>query len=182
MRTNCALSYTREVHFSDSGVYNAPNVPQTLTREKIVIANPRTLPCPNCNEIINDSMTVCRYCSAPIDPVAARIIAERQEQANQAYSDASYLRTAVIAMYVFMGISFIPFVPVVGWGFLFTFIVVLVLLIRWQARFYRLVTNDADYLKARRSWRLSLILWIVAIPIGFVIRPLVYLAFGVATR
>ena len=147
-----------------------------------MIASPRTLPCPNCNEIINDSMTVCRHCSAPIDPVAARIIAERQEKANQAYSDASYLRPAVIAMYVFMGISFIPFVPVVGWAFLFTFVVVLVLLIRWQARFYRLVTNDADYLRARRSWRLSLILWIVAIPIGFVIRPLVYLAFAAATR
>lgn len=147
-----------------------------------MIANPRTLPCPNCNEIINDSMTVCRHCSAPIDPVAARLIADRQEKANQAYSDASYLRTAVIAMYVFLGISFVPFVPVVGWGFLFTFIVVLVLLIRWQARFYRLVTNDADYLKARRSWRLSLILWIVAIPIGFVIRPLVYLAFEAAMR
>jgi len=147
-----------------------------------VIANPRTLPCPNCNEIINDSMTVCRHCSAPIDPVAARIIADRQEKANQAYSDASYLRTAVIAMYVFLGISFIPVVPLVGWGFVVTFVVVLVLLIRWQASFHRLVTNDADYLRARRSWRLSLVLWIVAIPIGFIIRPLAYLAFELATR
>jgi hypothetical protein len=147
-----------------------------------VIASPRTFRCLNCNEMINDSMTVCRYCSAAIDPVAAQMVAERQEKANQAYSDASYLRTAVIAMYVLLGISFIPFVPFVGWAFLATFVVVLVLLIRWQARFYRLVTNDADYLKARRSWRLSLVLWIVAIPIGFIIRPLVYLAFALATR
>jgi hypothetical protein len=44
------------------------------------------------------------------------------------------------------------------------------------------VTNDADYLKARRSWRLSLVLWIVAIPIGFIIRPLVYFMLQVATR
>ena len=147
-----------------------------------MIANPRTFPCPNCNQIISESVTVCRFCSATIDPVAAQMIAERQEKANQAYSDASYLRTAVIAMYVFMGISFIPFVPLVGWAFLVTFVVVLVLLIRWQARFYRLVTNDADYLRARRSWRLSLILWIIAIPIGFIIRPLVYLAFELTTR
>ena len=147
-----------------------------------MIANPRTFPCPSCNQIIREDSTVCRFCSAPIDPAAAQLIAERQEKANQAYSDASYLRTATIAMYVFMAISFIPFVPLVGWAFLATFVVVLVLLIRWLARFGKLVTNDADYLKARRSWRLSLVLWIVAIPIGFIIRPLVYLAFEVATR
>jgi hypothetical protein len=127
-------------------------------------------------------MTQCRYCSTTIDPVAARLIAERQEKANQAYSDASYLRTATIAMYVFLGISFIPLVPLVGWAFLVTFVVVLVLLVRWLVKFGKLVTNDADYLKARRSWRLSLVLWIVAIPIGFIIQPLVYLALQVATR
>ena len=147
-----------------------------------MFANPRTFPCPYCNQIINESATQCRYCSTAIDPVAAQLIAERQEKANQAYSDASYLRTATIAMYVFMGISFIPFVPLVGWAFLATFVVALVLLIRWLVKFGKLVTNDADYLKARRSWRLSLVLWIVAIPIGFIVRPLVYLAFELTTR
>lgn len=142
-----------------------------------MIANPRTFRCLNCNEMINESMTQCRYCSAPVDPVAARLVAERQEKANQAYSDASYLRTAVVAMYVFMALSSIPYIPVVGWGFLITFFVVLVLLIRWLVQFGRLVTNDADYLKARRSWRLSLVLWIVAIPLGFIVRPLVYFMF-----
>jgi hypothetical protein len=132
--------------------------------------------------MINDSMTVCRYCNVPVDPAVAQMIAERQEKANQAYSDASYLRTAVIAMYVFMALSFIPFVPLVEWGFVVTFIVVLVLLIRWQVMFGRLVTNDADYLKARRSWRLSLVLWIVALPLGFIVRPLIYLLFEAATR
>ena len=147
-----------------------------------MIANPRTFRCPNCNEMINDSMTQCRYCNVPVDPGVAQLIAERQEKANQSYSDASYLRTAAIAMYVFMGLSFIPFLPVVGWGFLITFIVVLVLLIRWHMKFSRLVTNDADYLKARRSWRLSLILWLIAIPVGFIVRPLIYLLFAAATR
>lgn len=151
-------------------------------QEKLVIASPRTFRCPSCNEMINESMTQCRHCSAAVDPVAARMIAERQEQANQAYSDASYLRTAVIAMYVFLGLSFIPFLPIVDWGFVITFFVVLVLLIRWMVKFGKLVTNDADYLKARRSWRLSLVLWIVAIPIGFIIRPLVYFMFQLATR
>ena len=147
-----------------------------------MIANPRTFRCPNCNEMINDSMTQCRYCSVPVDPGVATLIAERQEKANQSYSDASFLRTAVVAMYVFMVLSYIPLLPLVGWGFVVTFIVVLVLLIRWQVKFGRLVTNDADYLKARRSWRLSLVLWVVAIPLGFIIRPLFYLLLTVATR
>ena len=145
-----------------------------------MIANPRTFRCPNCNEMINDSMTLCRYCNVPVDPGVAQLIAERQEKANQSYSDASFLRTAVIAMYVFLGLSYIPFVPLVGWGFLVTFVVVLVLLIRWQMRFGSLVTNDADYLKARRSWRLSLVLWLGAALLGFLVRLLIY--FAIATR
>jgi hypothetical protein len=79
-----------------------------------------------------------------------------------------------------MGLSYIPFVPLVGWGFLVTFIVVLVLLIRWQVKFGSLVTNDADYLKGRRSWRLSLVLWLVAIPLGFIVRLLIYLLLATA--
>src|SRR5215470_17880790 len=101
MPTNCARSFIRNVHFSDSRVYNAANVPRSRTQEKIVTSNPRTFPCPSCNQIISEGATVCRFCSAQIDPVAARLIAERQEKANQAYSDASYLRTATIALFVF---------------------------------------------------------------------------------
>jgi len=77
-------------------------------------------------------------------------------------------------------LSYIPYVPLVGWGFLVTFIVVLVLLIRWQVRFGSLVTNDADYLKARRSWRLSLVLWVVAILLGFIVRFLIYFLLALA--
>jgi hypothetical protein len=130
--------------------------------------------------MINDSMTQCRFCSVPVDPGVAQLIADRQEKANQSYSDASYLRTAAIAMYVFLGLSFIPILPLVDWGFIITFVVVFVLLIRWQVKFSGLNSDDADYQSARRSWRLSLVLWIVAIPLGFIIRPLIYLLFTVA--
>lgn len=136
--------------------------------------NPRTFPCPNCNEIINDSMTQCRYCSTPIDPGVAQLIADKQAKVNQAYSDASYLRTAAIAMYVFLGLSFIPILPVVEWGFVITFVAVIVLLIRWQVKFSGVVTNDVDYQKARRSWMMSLLLLIVAVPLGFIVRPLIF--------
>ena len=145
-----------------------------------MIANPRTFRCPNCNEMINDSMTQCRYCSVPVDPAVAQLIGERQEKANQSYSDASFLRTAVVAIYVLMGLGFI--LPFVGWGSVIVFFVALVLLIRWQVKFGRLVTNDADYLKARRSWRLSLVLWLAVIPVRVIVWVVIYLLFAVATR
>jgi uncharacterized membrane protein len=137
-----------------------------------MLANPRTFRCPACSEMINDSMTQCRYCSTPVDPAVAAMIADQQEKTNRACSDASYLKTAAIAMFVFLGLSFVPFLPIVYWGFVITFVVVLVLLILWQVRFGSLMTNDPDYQRARRSKNIALILLIVAAPLGFIIRPL----------
>ena len=134
-----------------------------------MLASPRTFPCPNCKEIINDSMTQCRFCSVPVDPSVAQLIADRQEKANHAYSDASYLRTAAIAMYAFLGLSFVPFLPLVYWGFFIIFIVVIVLLVRWQIRYSGLITDDADFKSARRSWWISLAM-LIAVPVVFIIR------------
>ena len=143
--------------------------------------SPRTFRCPNCSEMINDSMIQCRFCSVPIDPGIAQKIADQQEKANQAVSDASYLRTATIALWVFLGLSFIPFIPLVSLGCTIVFIVVVVLVIRWQVKFNSLVTNDSDYQAARKSWRTSLILMLVAAPVAFIVRPLVqYFIFGMA--
>jgi hypothetical protein len=51
--------------------------------------------------------------------------------------------------------------------------------IRWQIKFSGLVTSDADYKKARRSWLISLVLLVVAVPLGFIVRPLIlFLALG----
>ena len=144
-----------------------------------MFAAPRTFRCPNCNEMINDSMTQCRFCSVPVDAGVARLTADKQEKANQAYSDAMFLRTGAIAMYVFLGLSFIPFVPVVYWGFLGAFFAVAVMLIRWQIKYASLVTSDPDYQTARRSWLISLMLLVAAAPLAFIVRPLiVWLFFG----
>lgn len=62
-----------------------------------MFANPRTFPCPNCKEIINDSMTERRFCSTPVDRGVASLIADRQAKTNQACSDASFLKTAAVA-------------------------------------------------------------------------------------
>ena len=140
--------------------------------------NLRTFPCPNCKEIINDQMQVCRYCKVPVDPAVAAQQAELQSKVNKACSDASYMRITAGLMFIFLLLSLIPFLPAVGWGFLFTFFLVLIMVIRWQISFGGLVTSDPDYAKAKRSKNVALILWIAAIPIGFILRPfLPYLIF-----
>jgi hypothetical protein len=48
-----------------------------------------------------------------------------------------------------------------------------VLVIRWYFKFHDLVTGDPDYQTARRSWTRSLILLIVALPLGFGVRPII---------
>ena len=135
-------------------------------------ASPRTYPCPNCKEIINDLMTSCRFCGTEIDPGIAGLVAEQQAKANQACSDASFLRIAAVAMFVFLGLSLIPFLPFVYWGFLITFLVTVVLLVRWQIRFGTLNTSDPDYQKAKRSRNIAALLVLGAVPVGFIIRPL----------
>ena len=137
-----------------------------------MFAQPRTFPCPNCHEMINDSMSQCRFCSVPVDPGIAKIVAEKQEKTNQACNDASFVRTAAMAMFVFLGVSFIPLIGFAYWGFLVTFVVVIVLLIRWQVRFGSLITSDKDYQKATRSKNVALILLVLALPLGFIVRPL----------
>jgi len=123
--------------------------------------------------MINDQMTQCRFCSVLIDPGVAALVAERQQRTNQACSDASYLKTTAVAMFVFLGLSLIPFVPLVSWAFLITFIVAVVLLIRWQVKFGSLITSDPDYQRAKRSRNIALLLVIAAAPLGFVIGPLI---------
>lgn len=84
-----------------------------------------------------------------------------------------YLRTAALAMYVFLTVSLIPFVPFVSPAFMIVFVVVVLLLVRWQIKFGGLISSDSDYQAARRSWRTSLVMMIVALPLGFVVRPIV---------
>lgn len=116
-----------------------------------------------------------------VDPAAAQLIAERQEKANRSYKEAGYLRMAVVAMYVFIVLSYIPlltFIRISGLGIVITFMLAFVLLMRWQRKFGRLVTNEAALIKARRSFRLSFVLWLFGLPLG----AFGYLLFKLATR
>lgn len=134
-----------------------------------MFAQPRTFRCVNCNEMINDSMAECRYCSVPVDAGIAALLAQRQEKANQAYSDGLYLQNAAVAMFVFLGFGMI--FALAYWGFVGAFAVTAVLLIRWQMRFSDLRTDDPDYRRARRSKNIALLLLIVALPLGLLLNP-----------
>ena len=133
----------------------------------------RTFPCPACSRIINESAENCRFCGTPVDREAAIAAADIQGRVNRACSDASYLRTVAVALFVFLGLSFIPLIPLVGLGYLITFVVLAVLLMRWQLKYRNIPTKDSDYDKAMGQRNLAFILWIAAIAVGFVIRPLV---------
>jgi hypothetical protein len=134
-----------------------------------VLAYPRTFRCPNCNEMINESAAQCRFCSLAIDPGVAELIAGRQQKVNEACSDASYLRRTAMAMYVFLGFGLV--FTFAYWGFLITFWMGLLLMIRWQVKFGELITNDPDYGKARRSKSISLLLLLGGLPLGILINP-----------
>lgn len=136
---------------------------------------PLRFPCPSCKEIINDRAEQCRYCGAPVDKGVARFAAKVQRRVNQAYSDASYLKTAAYLMWSFLAVSLIPFVPWVVYAFIFTFLAVIVMLIRWQLVFSNINTGDPDYKKAVRSKNIAFILWLAAIPVGFFFRELIYI-------
>ena len=135
----------------------------------MVHAYPRTFRCPNCNEMINESAVKCRFCLLAIDPGVAELIAGRQAKVNEACSDASYLRRTAMAMYVFLGFAVV--FTFAYWGFLITFWMGLVLMIRWQVKFSELITNDPDYAKAKRSKSVSLLLLLGGLPLGLLINP-----------
>lgn len=132
-------------------------------------------PCVSCREIINDQSAECKYCGAPIDPAIARAAAETQDRVNQACSDASYLKIAAGSMWALLGGSFLRLVSILNFGFYITFFVVAFLLARWQLRFSNINTVDTDYVQARRAKNVAFLLWLAALLVGFVIKPLLFL-------
>jgi hypothetical protein len=129
-------------------------------------------PCPHCKEIISDRATECRFCGAPVDPGVARLVAENQRKVNRAFSDSGYIRNAALLMWGLLLVSFIPFIPGVGMGFLMAGGVVTFMLIRWFVMYGEVKTSDPDYQKARQSVYLSIVLLAAAIPVLFLVKPL----------
>ena len=128
----------------------------------------QTFPCPNCNEVINDSMRECRFCQALIDPRAARAAGELQARVNQACSDASYTASAAYVMLALLVLSVLPFIPLVWVAYLLTFFTVIFMIVRWQMKFGDIRTHDPDFKRALFSRNVALGLWLVAMPLWIV--------------
>lgn len=108
--------------------------------------------CPNCKQTIDASATQCRFCSATIDSGEAQRAAQEMAKINQACSDASYLRTAAISIFVFIGIMFIPFMSLLGVvGYYFLLVAVPFLSIRWWIKFHQIQADDSDFRRARKT-------------------------------
>jgi hypothetical protein len=106
--------------------------------------------CPHCKQTIDASAAQCRFCSAPIDPEAAQVAAEKMAIINQACSDASFLRTAAISVLVFLGIMFLPFITLLGvCGYYFLLVAIPFLSIRWWIRNHAVQSDDPDFRRAR---------------------------------
>jgi hypothetical protein len=121
---------------------------------------PRILPCPNCGEMIYSDTTQCRFCSAPVDVLAAEAGANLQEKVNDACNQAKWIRNTAGAMWVFMGLGIIFSFGRIGT--LFCFVAVPLSLIYWQLRYGSLKTPDPDYKKAKRDRLIALLIWLPA--------------------
>ena len=108
--------------------------------------------CPVCKQTIDASSTQCRFCSAAIDPAAAKAAAEKMARVNQACSDASFLRTMAISIFVFLGVMFIPFMSLLGvCGYYFLMLAVPIMTVRWWIKFHGIRADDHDFKRARMT-------------------------------
>lgn len=112
----------------------------------------RLLQCPNCKETIDASSKQCRFCQAPIDPVAAQAAADVMSKVNQACSDASFVKTTAWAILVAFLFRFVPIVSGLGSvAFLALLVAVPAMAIRWWIKFSGISTDEADFRRAKRT-------------------------------
>jgi hypothetical protein len=115
-------------------------------------ANTGVFECPVCKQTINASSTKCRFCSSVIDPAVAEVAAEKMARVNQACSDASFLRTMAISILVFFGVTFIPFVGLLGiCGYYFLMFAVPIMTIRWWIKFHAIRSDDRGFKRAHTT-------------------------------
>ena len=116
-------------------------------------------PCPTCGEIIGSNETRCKYCKTEIDPQAAQVAANLQQEVNQACNDASMARNVASVMWVAFVVQFL-FAAMGRLAFIGMMIAVPLMLIRWQSRYGRIKTTDVDFKTARRNRTIAWLLWL----------------------
>ena len=109
--------------------------------------------CPHCNETIDSSAETCRFCGSRVDHEAAVKAAAVLSKVNQACSDATYMRSTVLALPVFFVLRFLPIVSMIGFiGFYVLLFAVPIWALIWWLRYGNLnFMNDAEFARARTS-------------------------------
>ena len=77
------------------------------------------------------------------------------------------LRNSAGAMWIFVLLGLIPFLPF-GWGATFLFFVIPVWLVYWQVKFGKLQSSDVDYKRAKRDRLIALGMWLPALGLELV--------------
>jgi hypothetical protein len=126
--------------------------------------------CPHCKEYIDARSEHCRFCHGYLDTVTTQVAAELQQRVNDAYNEASWLRSGAGAFVIITILRFIvPFFGLATTVVLpIMFIALPIMLIRWRMRFGRLQTDDPDYPRAKRNWQVALLLWLL-VPVVWLI-------------
>lgn len=135
---------------------------------------PTIFECPHCKETIDSTADSCRFCGAKVDHEAAQKAAVLMARINQACSDASYLKSTSLTISVFFLLRFLPFVSPLGMvGFVGLSFAVPIWAIRWWLKFGNIVTEDAEFRKARTTVKVA------GIAVAIVLVVLVILPFFV---
>jgi hypothetical protein len=120
---------------------------------------PTIFECPHCKETIDSTADSCRFCGAKVDHEAAQQAGVLMARINQACSDASYMKSTAVSIPVFFVLRFIPFASMLGGvGFIGLSFVVPIWAVRWWLKFGSIVSDDADFRKARSTVKIAGIL------------------------
>ncbi|MGA3101483.1 MAG: hypothetical protein ABSD61_06450 [Terracidiphilus sp.] len=116
------------------------------------MGEPTIFECPNCKETIDATAETCRFCGAVVDREAARKAAALMAKVNQACSDSSYMKSTALTLPVFFILRFVPFISAMGGiGFWVLLIAIPLWSLRWLLKYRGIVTDDAEFRKARST-------------------------------
>ena len=132
--------------------------------------------CPNCKKFINNTSSVCKFCSFELDAEMISRLVSNQEKVDTAYNSASKLRILAGMMWVLFFLSLIPF-----WGFVFRWIfyvvaiLIPVLLIVWYVRYGNLKTLDPEFNTAKKYLYSAFFIWLIYPVINVIFLILIFI-------
>ena len=129
--------------------------------------NPAVTPfaeCPGCKRLIAPNVESCPYCREPINSDYAQLSSAIVVFNTAACSSANTIKTgeyAAIIVFVatLLGVALVA--PGLAIANVMTSVLSIAAIIVWFRRFGRFKFGDAEYDKAKRDMRISLILWTV---------------------